>query len=340
MPALNVTTFGAVGDGVTDCTSAIQAAIDFVAASGKDGRIYFPHGTYLVDGPFQQDPLVKDGYGIAQLLLPVRNLSTQAEISISFIGDCPPSPNINWTNDAQPLSIGGSIIKSNKVGENPTDAIFSGGPSLDAIWDFTGIRVHFQNLTFRTYDNPNITPLNLQYVGQVTVQDCLFDTGTILNQISQPLNLSRGIIMPQMSNWAMSRLINCVFVGYHYGAMWSEHCVIDDARSWCCNFGFQSNGGPHGVMIRRAMAVGCTGVMAFFEQPSRLLGPACIDAEHTNFQGDRAWQNTTVDIVDPGSNAMGDCYFNAVASNVGTVPMLPKDGGLNLNVIDVGSIPH
>ena len=36
--------FGAVADGVTDDTAAIQAAID----TGKD--VYFPEGTYLVTG--------------------------------------------------------------------------------------------------------------------------------------------------------------------------------------------------------------------------------------------------------------------------------------------------
>ena len=45
--AVNVKDFGAVGDGVTDDTAAIQAALDHVAANG--GTLYFPAGTYLSD---------------------------------------------------------------------------------------------------------------------------------------------------------------------------------------------------------------------------------------------------------------------------------------------------
>ena len=43
----NAKDFGAVGDGVTDDTSAIQAAIDAVSAKGG-GTVFLPDGNYLV----------------------------------------------------------------------------------------------------------------------------------------------------------------------------------------------------------------------------------------------------------------------------------------------------
>jgi hypothetical protein len=46
--SVSVKDFGAVGDGVTDDTAAIQAAIDKVALTG--GVTYFPAGTYAVSG--------------------------------------------------------------------------------------------------------------------------------------------------------------------------------------------------------------------------------------------------------------------------------------------------
>lgn len=42
----NVKSYGAIGDGATDDTTAIQAAIDAVSAAG--GTVWFPEGTYVI----------------------------------------------------------------------------------------------------------------------------------------------------------------------------------------------------------------------------------------------------------------------------------------------------
>jgi hypothetical protein len=45
---VSVKDFGAVGDGVTDDTTAIQEAVDYVSVNG--GAVYFPAGSYLLNG--------------------------------------------------------------------------------------------------------------------------------------------------------------------------------------------------------------------------------------------------------------------------------------------------
>ncbi len=46
-PATNVRAFGAIGNGVTDDTTAIQTAMDFAEAQGG-GVLFFPRGTYII----------------------------------------------------------------------------------------------------------------------------------------------------------------------------------------------------------------------------------------------------------------------------------------------------
>jgi len=56
---VNVVDFGAVGDGVTDDTTAIQAAID----SATEGTVFFPTGTYLCSGITTRNYLTLLGEG-------------------------------------------------------------------------------------------------------------------------------------------------------------------------------------------------------------------------------------------------------------------------------------
>ena len=47
--AINVLDYGAVADGITDCTKAINSAL----SAGENGTVYFPSGTYVISGYVQ-----------------------------------------------------------------------------------------------------------------------------------------------------------------------------------------------------------------------------------------------------------------------------------------------
>jgi len=76
---VNVQDFGAVGDGSTDDTGAIQAAIDALAASGGGGRVLIPGRTFGISAPL----LLRNGtvlQGTSQVGSVIKALS-------SFVGD-------------------------------------------------------------------------------------------------------------------------------------------------------------------------------------------------------------------------------------------------------------
>lgn len=89
---VNVVDFGAVGDGVTDDTAAIQAAINALPALG--GVVYFPYGNYLISSQLTSSKFIRfvgEGFsnvggsqGPTQILKGAA--MTQAAIKLSVAG--------------------------------------------------------------------------------------------------------------------------------------------------------------------------------------------------------------------------------------------------------------
>ncbi len=84
---VSVKDFGAVGDGVTNDTAAIQAAVDFLTYGG--GTVYLPPGTYLVDTivfPYDNGPT-----------------NSNADTTINLIGSGMTSSILLMNNPANPV---------------------------------------------------------------------------------------------------------------------------------------------------------------------------------------------------------------------------------------------
>ena len=83
----SVVEYGAVGDGVTDDTSAIQAAIDACATAGG-GVVYFPPGTYAVTQITinAQDNVQLKGTGNASVILWAWNAAAAAGSMLTITG--------------------------------------------------------------------------------------------------------------------------------------------------------------------------------------------------------------------------------------------------------------
>jgi hypothetical protein len=78
----NVTDYGALGDGTTDDTTAIQAAVDAAEVSG--GTVYFPTGTYVATGLTVTATVLLRGDGETSL---IKSITSSTTTILSITGD-------------------------------------------------------------------------------------------------------------------------------------------------------------------------------------------------------------------------------------------------------------
>ena len=140
---ISVKDFGAVGDGVTNDTAAIQAAIDYADSLGtglttsSGVGIYFPEGTYYVASTIQI-PSTLDGVGLFGPPSKGARLTTDQNIVMFMVGE--------------DLSGGGDAASS-----NPTYS------------------THFSNLAFfSTADSNNAVALQMNRTPRSFIHDCTF----------------------------------------------------------------------------------------------------------------------------------------------------------------------
>jgi hypothetical protein len=151
--------YNATGDGVTDDTAAIQAAINDVCGSAVGGTVYLPGGTYLCNGVLQAG-------SNSVLKIPWRDTVTQPTIPFVLQGA---SPGV-WVSPTF-LGTGGSRIISRRIGTGNGPAILAAGPyippvaaggALAPISAFNQTNVTIRDLNFRCAENPTLWEAHLR----------------------------------------------------------------------------------------------------------------------------------------------------------------------------------
>jgi len=162
--ALSVQDFGAVGDGVTDDTAAVQAAINALEASTNNNTLHFPAGTYRLNTP----TLEYDGFLGSYLRLLALGKTDLAGRDLIVTGD--------------PGAVLYSTVSTNRTRIMLVNASFRS--------------LTFRGLTWRKDSNPlppiagepngaegvRLTSYDLRRVAAVDFLDCVFDNchGAIL----------------------------------------------------------------------------------------------------------------------------------------------------------------
>jgi hypothetical protein len=189
-----------------DESATIQAAITALASTG--GNIWFPDGTYLVNGPLQDT-----GGANAILDLPsiVYGNNTPLPIEIAFRGL------------KQPTQIGvpeGSVIQTALPTGNLIGGYQSGGPFPN----FTNVYLTLDSITLRGYSNPGFVAVSAFNVAGLRMNHVWIDAGTLPN-VTPTTSSSTGVQAPSQNNSAFVQLNDVGVFGYYTGFVLGEHTI-------------------------------------------------------------------------------------------------------------------
>lgn len=327
---------GAKGDGSTDDTLPIQAAINIISANGG-GTIQFGLKTYIIGGAFQDA-----SFSNSQLVLPkVDPLSPQ--VSIEFLGTVPPPTavpvNDKVTRIQGTLSSGiGALIgvKSNNSG-------FPANTESDiAHTAVSWIRFHAKDINFRLPANPTYTAVDCRFIPDLLLENIRVDVAGITFSGSPPslhvdeptTATSYGINLP-LNYMPDSVILNNVEVlGYYNGLRWGELVDAKNVIIGVTKVAIDVRGSQHGSVAQKILFVSnvklivAGGVDPIYSgvigaNPDNQLTFQQIDWEDG---GNPAWTTSVNHIDDPNNYLTGDITWH---NGIGGVGMI-KSGGANL----------
>lgn len=249
----NVETFGAVADNSTDCTAAIQAAIDAANAAGG-GVVRFPNrGIYRINGPQRTGTSAQDYAYSGQLLLPARSMTTGPRAVIAFEGPLM-APQVAWQVGNEPAHTSGAVLLSNATTGYVIDGI-AGSASFSPITNVFGV---FNNLTIRTPNNPQCGGLNGVTLAGMSVRGCSIDVNAPGNAITVPTGTRYGLRLPANGNAAFVHVTDTQITGYPVGLSHGEHAQLNNVAVQMTGVGIRpQNLYTHGAQYERVLLQEC-----------------------------------------------------------------------------------
>lgn len=311
--------YSAAGDGVTNDTAAIQAAMDaataYAVANNGYAEVIFPPATYLLSSAGRTDRS-----GNAQLALPLI-ADTANKVTLALIGteDAASMPHWNATSAQK----NGVILKStwnapdNSGTSNEGSVI--GGPTLPngyvggAVYSNCNIVIKgIQIQVAFTARGSDTTGIDLRGMANGHIENVAFfpaATPTQLNGTYTTPGWNLGIAMPVPGNNDLSVLRNISIEGATYGVYLGEHTVADRIATIYCYTGilcgafFSSVGQFHHNVVDSASIEACVNGIHMVASGKIVVNSASVEGSMNH-------------VVDTTGNATGIINLGGIISTV------------------------
>jgi hypothetical protein len=309
---IDIRSFGAVGDGITDDTTAIQNAINYVVAH-EGGTLYVPVGTNK----------------ISTLTIPTVPGGITHSITLRIRGPLLPGQAMGLVNSAGQIN-GGAIWKSTTVG-SAGQAVLAAGPSAL----FNAVTLDIENLTIQVVSDPVMLGINARMAYSLRLRGVRVWTGLAPFDITTgpTHNQSAAIATPANNNAAFTYIRNVDVCGFWCAYEMSEHADLDYSSAWKCEQVFNFPGANHGVRIGRIgdyhcqYGIGFTGFVTRFKIDQWAIERAS-----------GGWAARIADIADTSNLGVADITWAAVLQDVGPIHSFTKLGGVNINAREIGTV--
>ena len=312
----NVKNFGAVGNGFTDDTIAIQSAIQ-ACNDGGGGTVYFPNGIYAINGPL-------DSLSQSQIYFPLNSYSDSINLkTIKLLGETPPNQFSNPftpSNSAEHPNTG-VILKSNLlsvgnvIGSRSEAVPWGNFNYLHAKIENISVRV--RSMTGTTDVIPVATGINMGNVTCYTGQFLEVCTTSKMTTTLEPASTCLGVVMPKTNNFTFSSMTNFYIFGVNYAVDCYEHTHLDKFLIDVCVVGLNMNFVNHSIHVTK-------GCIARSRYNIQAQNSSYFYIDHVSFEDDYlkalptpSWNATLCDLYDVDKTSSGLIRCHVVKAGTG-----------------------